>query len=443
MRTLRLIFLHLVSASLLAQTREPWDLVPPQAESLFHESITLAEQGDSVLKLGGHARTVFELYRNRDFGFAAAPDDSWIHHRIQAFASWEHQKRLRLLAELTWGEMQGMSGEPSPPDEDHLDVLQLYAQARFDLGTDDELVVRAGRQVLYYGSGRVLAHREGANQRLVHDALRLSWRHDDWQVDGLIASPVRIGPDAFDNESHFDQALLWGLYGTGPSPFGKGHGVDLYYLGLNRESSPLFRGQREHRHTLGTRWSGKEGPWNYNHEFMLQFGEVADHDILAGAVSLGAGYTFNDTPLKPTLGFRGDVISGGQTDGRVSTFDPLFQANNYFNEGGFISPSNLYNLNPRLSLDLGHQLSLDLGVNFLWRFDTGDAVYTPPLNAVAGAAPRGERYLGTAYNAALSWDPHPSFDFSIGFTHHKAGSSLTSVDGRSVDYLQVAARIEF
>lgn len=426
-----------------AQPADPWDRVPPLAESLLHESFAFDDRGQSGLQLGGHARSMVELYRNRDFGFARVPDDSWVHHRIQACAVWEQEQRLRLLAELTWGEMQGMSGDLAPPDEDHLDLLQLYAQARFEIDSATELLVRAGRQVLYYGSGRLLAHREGANQRLVHDALRLSWRHGEWSMDGLVASPVRIGPGAFDNESHFDQTLLWGIYAAGPSLFGAGHRVELYYLGLDRESSPLVEGQQEQRHTFGTRWSGKAGPWSYNDELMVQTGEIADRQIFAGALSLSGSYMFNSALLKPVLGLRADLISGGQSGDQVHTFDPLFQANNYFNEGGFLSPANLYNLNPRLSLDLGHQLSLDLGVNFLWRFDTEDAVYAPPFNAVTTGAPGGERYLGTAYNLAFTWDPHPSFNLSMGFTHHEAGPSLTSTGGRSVDYLQVAVRIEF
>lgn len=422
-----------------------WDRVPPPAGSLLQAHIELDETaaGESVLRFGGHARTMVESYRNRDFGFAPVPDDTWVHHRIQAFASYEYQDHLKLMAELSWGEMQGMEGPLAPPDEDRIDLLQLYAQGRVHLTPQSELLLRAGRQILYYGSGRLLSHREGANQRLVHDAVRLSWRRKGWSVDALVASPVRIGTQEFDNASRLQQTLLWGLYATGPSSFGQGHGIDLYYLGLRRDSSPLAARQQEIRHTFGSRLYGKEGPWSYNHEFILQTGDVADSKILAGAVSLGAGHTFTKSPFEPTLGLRGDLISGGQGEGRVHTFDPLFQANNYFNEGGFISPSNLYNLNPRVSFQLGKNVSLDLGVNFLWRFDTGDGVYTPPFNAVAGAAPNGQRYLGTAYNAAIAWDPHPAFDLSLGYTHHEAGPSLTAVGGRSVDYLQLTARLEF
>ena len=443
MKPIRLMALLILMMPQASSAVELWDRVPPPAESLLQAQIRLDDEGGSLLRFGGHARSMFESYRNRDFGFVPVNDDAWVIHRVQTFATWEHEDDFKLMAELTWGELQGMRNESASPDEDKIDLLQLYAQARIELGHQSALLLRAGRQMLYYGSGRLLAHREGANQRLVHDALRLSWQHNVWQLDGWISSPVRIGPDAFDNASRFHQTLLWGLYATAPSFFGEGHGVDLYYLGLRRDSSPLLPGQQEIRHTFGTRLFGKEGPWSYNNEFILQTGDIADRDIFAGAVSLGTGYTIKEVLFEPTLGLRGDLISGGQSGGRVSTFDPLFQSNNYFNEGGFISPSNLYNLNPRLSFQLSRAVSLDIGVNVLWRFNTEDGVYVPPFNAVAGAAPNGERYLGTAYNLALAWDPHPAFDLSLGFTHHEAGPSLTSVGGQSVDYLQITARIEF
>lgn len=425
------------------QVTDSWDHVPPRAESLFHLGERPLSNTGWALRTSGHARTMFEAVRNPDFGFSGLPDDAWIHHRIQALAALHHGQNFSLASELTWGEMQGRATAPGPVDEDRPDFLQLYAQGRLELATDHELALRLGRQLLVYGSGRLLSHREGANQRLAHDAARLGWRHEGWQVDGFIASPVRISPEAFDNQSQPGRTRLWGLYATGPSPFGEGHGVDLYYLGLRQENAPLSPGATELRHTWGTRWFGRSERWRYNHEFILQTGESGGREILAGAISLGAGREFSSAPLKPVLGFKADLISGGQSASSVHTFNPLFQANNYFNEGGFVSPSNLWNLNPSLRLELTRWLSLDLGVNFLWRYDAGDAVYGPPFNALAGAAPQGQSYLGTACNLALAWTPHPACEVDLGFTHHEAGPSLTAQGGKDVDYLQITVRLEF
>lgn len=398
--------------------------------------------------VSGHARTMLESYQGLDLGLGPVKDDAWVHQRAQVLLTADYEETFRLASEFTWGRMWGKDSPLAPPDQDEVDFLQLYAQYRLPLGEEDFLTFKAGRQTLYYGSGRLLAAREGANQRLAHDALLLSWKHGDGiQVDAFMASPVEIEDGAFDNASHPDRVRFWSVYGVFPSPLGEGHAVDLYYIGLHDEDSiflePNGKGGRELRHTVGTRWWNKTRPVIYNTELIFQFGRVGDRDIVAGAGSLGIGYEFQRTPWQPTLMLRADLISGGGPDGDLHTFHPLFQANNYFNEGGFLSPSNLYNLNPVLSLKPHPKLEAALGVNFLWRFSAEDDVYAPPLQRLAGPAPDGERYLGTAFNAALTWKLTEKTEVFLGYTHHEAGDSLTSVGAGNEDYFQASFRVEF
>jgi hypothetical protein len=390
----------------------------------------------------GHARTMYESYHGLDFGLGPVDDDDWIHQRVQAMVAWDPDASLRLAAELTWGRMWGKESPLAPPDEGDVDFLQLFAEGRIPFG-DDDLVIQAGRQTLYYGSGRLLAAREGANQRLAHDALRLSWqRGEHTRVDAFMASPVAVEPGAFDNVSRPGDVRFWSLYSV--MPLARGNFMDLYYIGLRDEDS-IFAGNggSETRHTVGTRLWRDGAPWVLNTELIVQFGEAGGRDILAGAGSLGIGYTFVSWPWDPSFQLRADAISGGDDTGTLHTFHPLFQANNYFNEGGFLSPSNLYNLNPLVVLQPHEKLELTLGVNFQWRFSPEDSVYGPPLQRLGGPAPDGERYLGTAFNASLGWEITTSTTAFFGYTHHDAGSSLTAVGGSDVDYVQVSFRQEF
>jgi hypothetical protein len=390
----------------------------------------------------GHARTMYESYQGLDLGLGPVDDDDWIHQRVQAMFAWTPDSSLRLAAELTWGRMWGKESPLAPPDQDDVDFLQLFAQGRIPLG-DDDLVIQAGRQTLYYGSGRLLAAREGANQRLAHDALRLSWQRDEHtRVDAFIASPVRVEPGAFDNVSEPSEVRFWSLYAV--MPLARGNFMDLYYIGLRDEDSIFAEeGGHETRHTVGTRLWRDGGPWILNTELIFQFGEAGGRDILAGAASLGIGYTLEEWPWTPSFQLRADAISGGDDTGTLHTFHPLFQANNYFNEGGFLSPSNLYNLNPLVVFQPHEKLELTLGVNFQWRFSPDDAVYGPPLQRLGGPAPDGERYLGTAFNASLGWEITSSTSAFFGYTHHEAGASLTEIGGSNVDYVQISFRQEF
>ncbi|RBP42308.1 alginate export protein [Roseimicrobium gellanilyticum] len=402
---------------------------------------------DWKFSVEGHARTMQETYRGVDFGLGDIDNDAWVHQRVQVMLRAEYESTFALVTELTWGRMWGKRNPLAPPDEDKPDFLQLFAEWKDTLADagDDTLLIRGGRQTLYYGSGRLLSIREGANQRLAHDALLVSLSGSPGiRVDAFIASPVQIEDGAFDNRSHPDEVLFWSVYAVLPSPLGKEHYVDLYYIGLRDEDSIFAEmGGGELRHTIGTRWWSEVEPLVYNTEFILQFGETGDRDILAGAASLGVGYVFRDVPWRPTLMLRGDLISGGDASGDLHTFHPLFQANNYFNEGGFVSPSNLWNINPLVKLKPHPKVEVTMGVNFLWRFSAEDDVYGPPLQRLAGPAPGGERYLGTAYNAAISWQATSSTELSVGFTHHEAGSSLTSVGGGDEDYFQASVKVEF
>ncbi|MCW1924955.1 alginate export family protein [Luteolibacter arcticus] len=401
-----------------------------------------AEPDESRWSIDGHARTMYESYHGLDLGLGPVDDDDWIHQRVQAMFSWENDQSLRLAAELTWGRMWGKESPLAPPDEDDVDFLQLFAQGDLTFG-NDTLEIRAGRQTLYYGSGRLLAAREGANQRLAHDALVLSWQCDEHsRVDAFIASPVAVEPGAFDNVSHAGDIRFWSLYSV--MPLTRGNFLDLYYIGLRDEDSIFAEdGGHETRHTLGARCWRETEPVILNTELIFQFGEAAGREIIAGAASLGIGYVFMDAPWRPSLQLRADAISGGDDTGTLHTFHPLFQANNYFNEGGFLSPSNLYNLNPLVALKPRENVELTFGVNFQWRFSPDDAIYGPPLQRLGGPAVDGERYLGTAFNASLAWEITSATSMFLGYTHHQAGPSLTGVGGSSVDYLQASFRQEF
>ncbi|WP_265594049.1 alginate export family protein [Haloferula sp. BvORR071] len=400
-------------------------------------------QEDWQFSIKGQARTMYESYHGLDFGFDPIKDDDWIHQRVQIMTTADYGESLRFAAEFTWGKMAGKESPLAPPDEDDPDLLQCFIQGRLPLD-ESTLEARVGRQTLYYGSGRLLAAREGANQRLSHDAVLLSWqRGENSRVDAFIASPVRVEPDAFDNSSDPGELLLWSVYAVTPLPWGRDNFADIYYIGLRDEDSIFAPGGHETRHTLGARFWRTEGPWLHNTELIAQFGDAGGRDILAGAASLGVGRELSTLPWKPVPQLRADVISGGDKGGTIHSFHPLFQANNYFNEGGFLSPSNLYNLNPLLGLHPCEQVEISLGVNFQWLFSTHDSIYGPPLQRLATPRPDGNRYLGTAFNASVAWNPRKDLEYFLGYTHHEAGAAIEDICGSSVDYVQASFRLSF
>jgi hypothetical protein len=135
--------------------------------------------------------------------------------------------------------------------------LKLDFQAAFlQVGTGEgrnSIEVRAGRQELEYGSGRVIDIREGPNVRLSFDGFLVKSQINKWRVDGFAMRPDEDNPGFFDNAPN-PKIGFWGVYGSHSSP--KGTGLELYYLGLDRKDATFERGTaQELRHSLGVRVS--------------------------------------------------------------------------------------------------------------------------------------------------------------------------------------------
>jgi hypothetical protein len=290
-------------------------------------------------------------------------------------------------------------------------VLQAFADVRLPLKRDDRaaLTLRPGRQLLTYGSGRLIDIRYGPNVLQTFDAAKAFIEMDGWRFDAFYARPVDHRPGEFDDRTD-DRQSLWSLYGT-LNPRGAPLGLDLYYIGyLNSAAVFAERTGRELRHTLGARLFGEARGWDWNVEFIYQFGAFdaggADGAISAWSVASDTGYTFDDLPLRPRLALRADIISGDRdpNDPDVQTFNPLFPKGKYFGELSPIGPSNLIHVNPYVALRLTERLRLSGNLAFYWRESDDDGVYAlggmDLLRADSGSR---SRYVGTQAELLLEY----------------------------------------
>ena len=151
--------------------------------------------------------------------------------------------------------------------------IGVFADVRLALKRDGRaaLTLRPGRQLLTYGSGRLIDVRYGPNVLQTFDAAKAFIETDGWRVDAFYARPVDHRPGEFDDRTD-DRQSLWSLYGT-LNPSGAPLGLDLYYIGyLNGAAVFAERAGRELRHTLGARLFGEARGWGWNFEFIYQFG---------------------------------------------------------------------------------------------------------------------------------------------------------------------------
>jgi hypothetical protein len=265
-------------------------------------------QEDFYLSVGGEARERLEFLHNEDFGAAPANshgNNGYLLERYLLHGDLHLGPNLRFFGQFMTGLEDDRIGGPRPDiDRNALDVHQAFADFVVPLsGERDSLTVRLGRQEMTYGTGRLIDVREGPTLRRSFDEARLLLRARAWSVDGWYSKPVRNELGIFD-DSPDPQKSFWGVYAVHPLPLLPEGNVDLYYLGLENREAHYNQGDgAELRHSLGTRLWGKPMPWEYNLEYVWQFGTFGRGDINAWTAAHAVRYNFSDVPLKPGLAF--------------------------------------------------------------------------------------------------------------------------------------------
>lgn len=405
--------------------------------------IPLDNDPDVYLSLHGEFRERMESTHNPQFTLTGAPSDTVLQHRLLLGADLHLGPSVRIFTQLGLHDVSGRKGGALTTDKDHLDLQQAFIDVTQPLGTQSAGTLRLGRQEMLFGSGRLVAIREGPNVRRSFDGVRAIVKTPKVDVSLFATRPVTIRPGTFDDPTDDDQAF-WGLYTT--SKIGSGNTLDLYYMGLEKERSVYANGVgKEHRHTLGGRFSGRVGAIDYNSEAAWQFGRIGGQDIKAFTLSFDGGYTMVKLPWQPRLGIKANVESGDSdpTDGKLETFNPLFPNHAYFSEAGFGAPMNSYDIQPNLTLQPAPKLTLVIGTDFFWRYSQNDAVYTSILLPLPNTAAVNGRYIGTMLTSHLRWRPTRHWEFNLDYSSFDAGEVIRNAGGRDASFFMASAAYRF
>lgn len=370
--------------------------------------IPLSDDGKIFLSLGGEIRETYERFQNTNFGLSPNDPDGYLLQRYLFHADLHAGQRFRFFGEVSSSLEDGRTGGPRPViDEDKLDVHQGF----FDLilwraATPSSLMLRLGRQEMAFGSGRLIALREGPNVPLSFDGIRLTIHSNTWHVDGFATRPVQNNPGFFDDPPQHAFAF-WGAYATHRSSSGTTKpSVDLYYLGLDRKRAVYNQGAaRERRQTLGVRVWGHYKSWGYDAEAMYQFGKFGSGQINAWRVAADNTYVFSSVHWRPKLGLAADVASGDRDprNPNLQTFDALFQSGTYSGRAQILGPNNAIRLEPSIGLSLTERVTLSAGWGFFWRESANDGLYGIPGNLLVPSNGVKSRYEGSRPIAELDW----------------------------------------
>jgi hypothetical protein len=337
--------------------------------------IPLNGTGDVYLTLGAELRFREEAYWN--FNWGEVPVDNYQWYRILPYADLHLGPNVRLFGQTigawTTGKETGISGV----DETGFELLQGFGELKLPLSEDANLTLRGGRQLLSYGSERLISLRYGPNVLRSFDAGVASLQADPWRIDAFYARPVRNRVGSY-NDRFDENRSVWSLYAIRKlDEIGPASGLDLYYIGSRNDDA----------------------------EFNQGTGEV----------------TFS-----PRVGLRANIISGDRSpdDSDLQTFNPLFPKGKYFGEIGLVGPSNLINLHPSLTLHLNDQWTLSGGAVFYWRESMGDGIYDTGGNIVRASDGSRARYIGTQADVVLGWEPVRWFSAELAYSVFAPGEFI-------------------
>ena len=388
--------------------------------------IGLAANRSIYLSVGGEIR----------YEYAGKVDENWIagqgynYSLLQRYSlntNLQLGSRFRVFAQVNSGLENGSKYGPAPVDEDKLNIENLFAELKVWQKDDQSFSVRAGRQELNYGTGRLISVREGTNVRLYFTGAKAMYKSKNFTVDGFAMMADNVYPGVFDNKlTH--QVNLWGVYSTLNVP--GGGNFDFYYLGTKNKDKEFEEGvANETRHTIATRYWKNGGGFIYNLEGAYQFGTFGKGNINAWTAAIDMGYVFDKVKGKPSINIRNDYISGDtkKGDGNLQTFDPLYPKGGYFGFNPLIGPANLIDLHPYATYSLSEHCDIQADVVFNWRYSTQDGLYRPSGNFNLPGASSSQKYIGTTYLVSAEYRFSKFFSLNSGVQYFKTGAFIQDV----------------
>lgn len=405
----------------------------------------LSKNNNTWFSIGGDIRYQYQWFKNENWGESPTDNDGFILTRYLVHADFHAGRYFRTFVQLQSSLANGKAEPSSPVDENQLDLHQAFADVVLPFQHSQTLTLRLGRQELLYGSQRLVAVREGPNNRQSFDAARLIYTNHSWKGDVFFSRFVQSKPQLFDDGFN-KNTRFWGAYGV-KNQVPLLNNVDVYYFGLWKKTAKFDDGAgRELRHSIGSRiWLGKKF-WRYDVEGLYQFGDFAGKNIDAWTFSVNTGYKFSNTRLKPEIGIKTELISGDATygDNKLQTFNPLFPRGGYFGLVSLIGPANLVDIHPSFSLELSKRLFLCTDYDIFSRYSRHDGIYGPNVVMIYSGKNSNKKSIGQQCSAYLEYTPNNFLYFRGEFTWFKAGAFLKEVGpGKDILFTATTVQLKF
>ncbi len=392
------------------------------------------------LQLGGSARIRQEAPAGSDF--IASSSAYYLLSRVRFDAGIKPRKGIRLFVQLQDSHILGLDAALRPSSRNPIDLRQAY----LELSRPHAFNIRAGRQEIRFGSGRMMSPGEFSNVSRTFDILRATVIVPFWTVDVVAGSVVQIDPTRFDRHRPGDH--VFGTYlSSGKSM--KHVRVEPYFFTkrvLNVSGETGSTGDAV-VYAPGVRLVGiNAAGWQWSAEGVKERGHWAADSVRGFAYMLTLGYVFRNRPGSPRVSGDYNYAAGDNnpSDGVRGGMEPFYGANQpYFSMTPLVGWRNMRDV--RAGFDFAPWKRLRIAVDYrdLSLATTADGFYNGQnvrflLNRGATSA-----HVGQAIESVATYSAPYAITIAAGFGRLFAGEYLrqsVKPSGYVYPYLSCAVR---
>jgi hypothetical protein len=394
---------------------------------------------------GGSARLRLEAWDGFGFGAPANDDDVFLLAQFLAHADVHFSKDLRFFVQgkSALSTDRDLPGGKRTLDVDTLDLQQAFGDVVFRFNEDAKLTVRPGRRELLFGKQRLVSPLGWSNTRRTWDGVSAIFECGGWKVEGFWTQFAPVKKYEFNDPD--GQTEFFGAYATGKVG---AVGLDLYFLGLQRDDPITFNGTTgtEDRYTLGGRLFGKcgESGFDYDFEGAYQFGEVGSGDVSAFMIGSQLGYKAAEWWSAPRFHVGFDYGSGDErAGGDVETFNHLYPLGHaYLGYIDVVGRQNIIDFNVGAACTPMPKLKAALTGHFFWRDENADALYNAGGGVVRPGARGTDSEVGQEIDLTVSYRFDRHLTGLFGYSHFFAGDFISDT-GADDDIDFVYAQLQY
>ena len=391
----------------------------------------LGESADEYLSFGADLRERVEVNRDALPGYGNKGPNAYDLHRLLLFAD-VHYDGFQVFVQLGNETEAGRAPGPLPTDIDRGDLAQGFIDYAFAAGPGN-LTIRGGRFEMAYDEGALIGLRDGPNVRQVWDGFQSFYVLPEARFDAFLVKPVNVSSGYFDDRTLAGKTL-WGVHVSASPALVAPVKVTAFYYGSTMPDVAFYpHSGKEQTHTLGLRLLASEGGLDGSIGGIGQVGTLASWNVLAWAAHGDAGWTLK-APWTPRLGVRTDILSGGDSNGTVHTFNALYPNYVYSTEATIEAPANLVQVGATLGLHPFESVTVNYTLEGLWRYSVHDAFYAAPTFALVVPNGSSRRFSGVEQQVEATWRINKFLDLTAAYVHFEPGAFLRSARARSQDF---------